>query len=250
MTIAAERGFAQAAAADLRLLSILHDREPRAEFIEALAACPLQDQLSLVLQKEGGKTALEAFDAAVAALPVPIDQAALDALATDYACVYLRYTYRASPTESVWLDKDGLERQEPMLAVRNWYRRYSLQINDWAKRPDDHLVLQLQFIAFLLEENQNGALPDLKASAQFLDEHLLRWIGRFADQLKKTGARPFFIGLAGVTAAYLDEMRDHLEMLTGQPRARPKPATTIIDNRKTETDQDIQPFHPGMGPGW
>ena len=250
MTKTAEYDFAQAAAADLRLLALLHDREPEIEILQALVACPLQDQLSLNLQKEGGKSALEALDTAIAALPVPIDQTTLDALASDYACVYLRYTYRASPTESVWFDKDGLERQEPMLAVRNWYNQYDLQIVDWAKRPADHLALQLQFVAFLLEKNESGTLPDLKASAQFLDEHLLRWIGLFADQLKKTQAMSYYVSIASVTATYLDEVRDHLEMLTGYPRAKPKPTTTIIDNRKTETDHDVQPYHPGVGPGW
>jgi TorA maturation chaperone TorD len=245
-----EQDFARAAAADLQLLAILHDREPHQEILKALSTCPFQDQLSLILQKDGGRSALEAFDNAVAALPVPIDGAALDALASDYACVYLRYTYRASPTESVWFDKDGLERQEPMLAVRDWYREFGLQVEDWAKRPADHLVLQLQFVAFLLEKNEDGASPDLKAAAQFLDEHLLRWIGLFADQLKKTKALPYFAGLASLTFAYVDEIRDHLETLAGLPRTKPKATKTLIDKRSIRTDEEIEPYHPGMGPSW
>lgn len=250
MNTAAERDFAHAAAADLHLFAILHDREPCQEVIEALASCPFQEQLSLVLQKKAGEGALDAFDKAIAALPAPIDEATLDALASDYACVYLRYAYRVSPTESVWFDKDGLERQAPMLNVRNWHRRFGLRVQDWAKRPEDHLVLQLQFVAFLLEEKEGGALPDLSAAAQFLDEHLLRWTGLFAEQLKKTKALPYLVSLAGLTSAYLNELRDHLEMLTGLPRAKPKTPMTIIDKRTPREDEGIRPHHPGMGPGW
>lgn len=249
MTIA-ERNFSQAAAADLQLFAILHDREPRQEIIKALGTCPFQEQLSLFLQKPAGRSAVVAFDEAIAALPTPIEEDTLDTLASDYACVYLRYSYRASPTESVWFDKDGLERQAPMLNVRSWYRRYGLKVQDWAKRPEDHLVLQLSFLAFLLEKNEQGTLPDLRAAAQFLDQHLLCWIGPFADQLKKAEATPYFVALAGLTATYLDEMRDHLEILTGFARSTSETAEFKTDKAETLDDDEAQPFHPGMGPGW
>ncbi len=238
--------FVEAAAADLKLFAILHDREPSGQIIEALHRCRFQEQLSLLLHRSEGKTALRAFDNAIAHLPDPVDNATLDDLAAEYACVYLRFKYRASPTESVWFDDDGLERQVPMFQVRSWYHRHNLTSRDWANRPDDHVVLQLEFLAHLLRSASSATdLPDV---ARFMDEHILRWIKLFAEQLKNTGAAAYFTALALVTAAYLEELRDHLEELTGIPR------TVAEDGAKpTETparNDEEQPYSPGVGPGW
>jgi TorA maturation chaperone TorD len=238
--------FVEATAADLKLFAILHDREPSGQIIEALHRCRFQEQLSLLLHCSEGKTALCAFDNAIARLPHPIDNATLDDLAAEYACVYLRFKYRASPTESVWFDHDGLERQTPMFQVRSWYHRHNLTSRDWANRPDDHVVLQLEFLAHLLNSASSATeLPDV---ARFMDEHVLRWIKLFAEQLKSAGAAAYFTTLAAVTAAYLEELRDHLEELTGIPRP-------VVEDGAKPTEipagnAEEQPYSPGVGPGW
>lgn len=238
--------FVEATAADLKLFAILHDREPSGQIIEALHRCRFQEQLSLLLHCSEGKTALCAFDNAIARLPHPIDNATLDDLAAEYACVYLRFKYRASPTESVWFDGDGLERQTPMFQVRSWYHRHNLTSRDWANRPDDHVVLQLEFLAHLLNSASSATeLPDV---ARFMDEHVLRWIKLFAEQLKSAGAAAYFTTLAAVTAAYLEELRDHLEELTGIPRP-------VVEDGAKPTEipagnAEEQPYSPGVGPGW
>ena len=93
-------------------------------------------------------------------------------------------------------------------------------------------------------------MPDLKAAAQFLDQHLLRWIDRFADQLKKAEATPYFVTLAGLTVAYIDEIREHLERLTGLARATSVPAASKNDKAAASKYKEMSPFHPGRGPGW
>ena len=42
---------------------------------------------------------------------------------------------------------------------------------NWRKRSDDHLVLQLQFLAHLFGEGRGAP-----TAARFMDEHLLRWL--------------------------------------------------------------------------
>ena len=69
-----------------------------------------------------------------------------------------------------------------MFKVREWYKQYGLQVENWRLRPDDHLVCQLQFIAHLLSLDNDG--DKLREIAQFLDEHLLLWIRDFALTLK------------------------------------------------------------------
>lgn len=235
--------FARAAADDLELFAALHDREPTAAVIDALREGPIEDQLGLVLRSEGGKASLDAFAIVARELPSSADNAAMDALAAGYADVYLRHTFRAAPSESVWLTEDGLEQQAPMFAVREAYRRHNLKADDWANRPDDHLVLQLRFLAHLFANAQTTA--DLEAPARFLDEHLLRWLKPFAIRLVDAGAPDFFAALAVLTASYVDELRDHLLAITGL--ARPRPAPLVADTKASEEER---PYVPGVAPTW
>lgn len=242
----AVRAFTSAIAGDLSLLADLHDREPTEAIVEAVRSGPVQDQFGLLLKDDAGQAALEAMWLAADALPRPLTPAALDALAAGYADVYLRHTYRAAPTESVWMTEDQLERQEPMLQVRALYRRHGLKVADAQNRPDDHLVLQLRFIAHLLE---HGTAPDdLDAAAAFMDNHILLWIRRMAVQLVKADAPPWFAALTVLTASYLDELRDHLTALTGRERpAVVVPAARAEPGTGGATDA---PYVPGVAPSW
>lgn len=202
----------QAVAADLRLLAALHDREPTAALLTELRRAPFASQLGLVLESEGSRQALAALDGALSALPAEIDGNVVDDLAAGYADIYLTHHLRASPLESVWLDEDHLVRQEPMFEVRKWYRHYGLGTADWRNRPDDHLVLELQFLAELLGlEAAPAALGD---AARFLDEHPLKWIGLFAERVATKGGHDYFAALALLTSGYLHELRARLAAFT------------------------------------
>lgn len=238
--------FAAAASDDLALLADLHDREPTAAIIEALRDCPLDRGLALVLRSKEAQAALEAMRAATDALPVPVDATALDELAMGYTDVYLRYAFRASPAESVWLTEDGLERQAPMFALRELYRRHGLKSTDWAGRPEDHLVVQLRFAAHLLARVEDAAR--LGEVARFLDAHLLLWIRRFAAQLVNAGAPDWYAALALVTATYLDDLREHLAAMTGFDRP-PAPMAPKSSARRPKDAED-RPYIPGVAPSW
>lgn len=236
-----------AIADDLELLALLHDREPTAAVLAALRNCPLEKALGLVLASQEACATLEVMRNAVDALPVPADAATLDDLAAGYADVYLRYGYRVSPSESVWLTEDGLERQGPMFALRDLYRRHGLRAVDPAGRAEDHLVVQLRFAAHRLKQATQA--HDVATVARFLDEHLLRWIRRFASQLVHAGAPDFYAALALVTAAYLDEMRDHLTAITGIARPAVVEGSPAGNDRETKAAED-RPYVPGIAPSW
>ncbi|MEZ5775389.1 MAG: molecular chaperone TorD family protein [Hyphomicrobiaceae bacterium] len=245
--------FRSGAADDMRLLAALHDHEPDAELIESLRTLPFHRRLALAMRGEEGRSAVAAIDAALAALPRPLEQATLDNLSVAFADIYLTYRYRAAPNESVWLDDDNLERQAPMFRVRQWYRRYGVGTADWAKRSEDHLVLELQFLAHLLSLAE--APEALADAARFLDQHLLRWVGMFAAQLRKAGAPPLYQGLADLTVAHLDELRQHLVAITGI--ARPVPVSETAEQKRARRskvpklpDCGGRPFVPGSGPSW
>ncbi|MBK1633786.1 hypothetical protein CKO31_24225 [Thiohalocapsa halophila] len=236
--------FRTAAAEDLLLLALLHDRELTRERISGLWEHCYDDFLGLSPCGEAARYALTLLREGLTDLPTDLTDASLDALAVDYADIYLTYGLRASPCESVWLDADNLALQAPMFRVRAWYRRHGLAVEDWRKRSDDHLVHELRFLAHLLhDEPEPAALADV---ARFLDEHPLRWVDQFAERVATRCATRFYAGLALLTAAYLEELRDLLAALAGQPRP-PTPAPADAPQATTEADA---PYVPGTAPGW
>lgn len=237
--------FLSAVADDLELLANLHDREPTAELIEAARDFPVQQAFGLILASEPALCALSAVALAAGALPKPVDATALEELATGYADVYLKYTYRASPTESVWLTEDGLERQAPMFKVRAFYRRHGLVSTDGANRPDDHLVIELRFLARLMREGCES-LEAVADAARFMDEHLLHWVKKFAFKLVDAGAPDWYAAIALLTESYVEELRDHLTALTGHERPKPQPAVP----RAGAPKQIEERYVPGAAPSW
>jgi TorA maturation chaperone TorD len=187
---------------------------------------------------------------AVAYLPPADDAAALDALAADYADIYLTYKLRVSPCESVWLDEDGLIMQEPMFQIREWYKKYGLAAQNWRERTDDHLVLQLHFVSHLIGSGAGTA--QLAEAARFLDEHLLRWIHPFAERVASRSATPFYAGLAALTAMYVEELRELLAELLGEPRPTAEEIEQRMSPAQAEGEfQDIPIVSvPATTPSW
>ncbi len=249
---ALEEDFRRAVSGDLRLLARLHDHELSASDLQALARVGFPDNLGLRLEGDSGREALFFLCRVVASWAgLESEQPLVDALAADYAAIYLNHSYQASPFESVWLDEDHLAMQEPMFQVRAWYRRYGLAVPDWRRRADDHLAYQLEFMAHLAESR---AEETWSALARFLDEHPLRWIGDFAERVTQRAQEPFYVGLARITAAYLDELRDVLVQLLGEPRPDPEEIERRMQQatRAGQRPDLAQPaaYVPGVGPTW
>jgi TorA maturation chaperone TorD len=211
--------FRRLVAEDLLFLALLHHAEPSGERLESLRRDAGTLALGLELRSATGQEALRALAAALASLPATLDQAVLDQLAADYADIYLTHGYGASPHESVWLDEDHLMRQEPMFQVRAWYARHGLTAGDGRTRPDDHLALELQFLAHLFAPERGDTLAE---AARFIDEHLLRWLPRFARRVAERCRTLFFAALALLTDAYCEELQDLLALILAEPRPHPR----------------------------
>lgn len=238
-------------AEDLGLLAGVQDRELDREAIAILRRLQFPACLHFTPERELGGEAFTVLGQAMQALADPGPEV-LDELAADYADIYLNHSIQASPLESVWLDEEGLTMQEPMFQVREWYRRFGMAVENWRVRSDDHLVLQLQFLSRLIGGQVAGDLSReerLAEAARFLDEHLLRWIESFARRVAGRCGTPFYAGVAMLTAAYLDELRDVLAELLNEPRpsaeeieARMKPKPEVVEVPLT--------YMPGTAPSW
>jgi len=203
--------------------------------------------LALQLESDQAREGVKVLSAAMALISKKVDQELLDELAADYANIYLIHQYSASPCESVWIDEDGLTMQEPMFQIRKWYKKYQLEVPDWRQRTDDHLVFQLQFIASLLEKEDEESLKD---AAQFMDEHLLRWINDFSRRIASRAMTPFYAGLVILTSAYVEELRDVMVHIIGEAR----PGDEEIEQRmkpKKQVEVEVpSAYVPGQSPSW
>lgn len=170
----------------LAILIRLLDREADAELIAGLKHIRAGDLFAETLPVGAGREAGLEFQAALDALPDNPDRAVLDDLAADYADAFLTHGYRLSPSGSVWMTEERLERQEPMFAVREWYEHYGLASPDWRIRADDHMVHELQFVLHLIE---GGTAVSTVDAAHFLDRHVLPWVPEYGRRMR-IAARP------------------------------------------------------------
>ena len=234
--------FLQAAADDILQLGRLHDRELDTDTIAALKAVQFPTNLGVALNSEAGLVATAAMTEVVQLLPEEPSQELLEDLAADYADIYLNYTLKASPCESVWLDEDQLTHQEPMFEIRDVYASYGVEVENWRKRSDDHLVLQLQFIAMVLngEKGEFSADQRMQQVAAFLDHHLLLWIDDFSETVSQRCSTSLYAALVKLTHAYIDEFRDQLAHLLDQQRPGKIEMLEARDIRKRESRVQVK----------
>jgi TorA maturation chaperone TorD len=232
-------------ALDLMTLAQLHDRELDQAMVGALASDCFPRGLAFRLESPTGEEVVDMLAETVETMA--FGDAERDELAADFAAIYLTHGLSASPYESVWLDEEGLAMQRPMFEARDAYARLSLRAADWRKRPDDHLVHQMQFLALQLEHESDTALAD---AARFLDDHTLRWLPDFARRVAARAATPFYAGLAMLTSVYLDELRDVLARVLDEPR----PTAEEVERRNRVVEERPLPmpgsYVPGQSPSW
>ncbi len=240
--------FGSAIAEDAEALAALHDRELTPELLAALHEVHFPDNLGLLPATAAATAAWRAMRGALTQLPACPDERLLDELAAEYAAVYLTNAYGASPLESVWLDDDHLACQDAMFQLRAIYAAAGLATPDWRQRPDDHLVLQLLYIAHAARAARTA--DDWRALARMLDEHLLRWVDDFAARLAMRALGPFYPELALLTAAWLDSLRELIARHLGEPR----PSRTEIEARlkpaAAPREQPVAFIPGGHGPSW
>lgn len=248
-TAASELRGWTAIAADLELLARLHDREIDAGLVEAMRAMPVADWFALRIPASEFREAAGLIELALARAPSPMTTEALDGIAAEYAAIYLNHTYRISPYESFWVGEDGLERQEPMFAVRKWFARFGFRAPDWRMRGDDHIALELAFLSHVAPDLEN---PDAaKMIGQFMRQHPLVWIPEFAGRVVRRCQSPLYAGMALLTADYLNALAVLLARVHGLDMTLIRPEKSVQVHPAGPSCADPPPrYAPGTGPGW
>ncbi len=122
--------------------------------------------------------------------------------------------------ESVYFSEKRLVFQEQTMQVREWFSRFGLQAERLNREPDDHLGLELSFIAHLASLAMQAIDSDdkeifektLQAQRDFLFEHLLRWGPSWARLVKQYAETDFYRGLAHLTQGALLAAAEHLQI--------------------------------------
>lgn len=127
----------------------------------------------------------------------------------------------APPWESVYRSPDRLLFGEETLAVREFYRSFGLVTKNLYREPDDHLGLELEFMAWLCAETIKNLAEGgegtryLQGQRRFLQEHLLQWVPDFCRDVTGHAKTDFFRGLGQFTRGFIQQDAEELERVLG-----------------------------------
>lgn len=127
--------------------------------------------------------------------------------------------------ESVHFTEERLVFQESTLDVRRWYQRFGLEPENLHKEPDDHIALEMAFIAHLAnlavqaldigDHEQCEKL--LQAQRDFCSTHLIRWAPLWSQQVLENTKTDFYRGIALLTRGALAELAQLFELKLVEP---------------------------------
>jgi putative dimethyl sulfoxide reductase chaperone len=137
-------------------------------------------------------------------------------LAVDYAKVFLGAGIvdereAAYPFESVYTSTQRMMMQDARDKVLAIYRAKGLDKAEALDYPEDHIALELEFMAHLCEEAKHAvaaqnwtAVEDcLQEQKDFLAQHLLNWVPEFCADIEKCAETEFYKAAGKITNGYL-----------------------------------------------
>jgi len=131
-------------------------------------------------------------------------------LGSDFLALYVGpEKMKAGPYESMYRSQKKLLFQEHTLQVRDSYAKEGFKSKNMQREPDDHMGLELEFMAKMSEKAYDAtrtakfsaAKRALKSMKSFLDEHILVWVDAYVDRSIKGADTDFYRGMAKVLRA-------------------------------------------------
>jgi TorA maturation chaperone TorD len=104
----------------------------------------------------------------------------------------------AVPWGSVYLNTEGLLFTEETLKVRQFYELSGMKAVKKKSEPDDHIGLELEFIAYLFKVDKADA------AREFAEKFIVPWISQWNADVQKYAATGFYRGLGGMAAGGID----------------------------------------------
>ena len=115
------------------------------------------------------------------------------------------------PWESPYIGKEAMLFQESTLDVRHRYAEHDFVAVEFGHFPEDHLSMMLDFLARLSarafdafgEERDDEVKRILAAQKDFVEAHLLNWLGKFHEALCAKDETGVYRRLAAALQAFL-----------------------------------------------
>jgi TorA maturation chaperone TorD len=157
-------------------------------------------------------------------------------LAVEYAGVFLgAWKGVAHPSESAYETEGRLIMQKPRDEVLAEFRSMGLQKSEDFAEPEDHIALELQFMAHMSEKTGSALTVGKYADARkyleiqkgFLEGHLVWWVPKLTVDIIKVARQGFYKAIAKITNGYihidksiLNELLDGLALAETEPEHR------------------------------
>ena len=183
---------------------------PRGEWLAALARDRLFEAWPFPSRNDRTATGLSLL----AAFCEGWDQTRLGALEWDFNRLFVGPgEMLAPPWESVHRSRTKLTFQEPTLQVRELYRRFGVEAPAVHREPDDHLGLELAFVATLSDLAAVAAARDdagrlatcFQTQKDFLQDHLLAWAPSCLGLVEEHAETDYYRGAARLALGSLSE---------------------------------------------
>ncbi len=191
-----------------RLLQNFFGNEPTLETLNILSSDHTRTSLA-ILSLEDSMDTLQSFTEQLKA----DEEGVLDKVRSEYTRLFIGpATLPAPPWESVYTTKERLIFQESTLKVRQCYLKYNFRPTNYRSEPDDHIALELDFMANLShltekafqDGNTNEVIQILTDQKAFLEEHLLAWVPQFVADLEAGTSHPLYLGIASMLKRFLE----------------------------------------------
>jgi TorA maturation chaperone TorD len=228
-------------------------------FLAAALSDPYTTDVSLVLKPESQQLALGAADLMreeASQSPVPLGfgelpssefdlrplmtelDISLECLRAEHDRVFGLVLSRECPPHETeyYPSAEPFFRAQQLADIAGFYRAFGLQTaRDMPERPD-HLALELEFMAFLLQKERLARAPEqagvcADAQRSFFGEHLAWWVPSFATGLRRKAGRGFYRAVGHVLAAFMPLERARLGVEV--PRVPLQPA--LIERPEEQT---------------
>ena len=153
------------------------------------------------------------------------DKELLDALAVEYARLFLGPGKHISPHESVHHKKEGTQSGqlwgESTAEVKKIIESSGLEYKTEYTGLPDHISVELEFMQQVILREEQAWQDNEKETAllcqenekKFVDEHLFRWIPEFCEKVITDADLPFYREIARFTRAFIEFEKQEMDKL-------------------------------------
>jgi TorA maturation chaperone TorD len=174
-----------------RLLGLLLNSEPSAEILDKLA----DGMFDEVFYARDNEKVIKGHDEIRTWLNSESKERLLDEARADYMKLLVGVgKVLAPPWGSVYLNTDRLLFTEDTLKVRQFYERHGMKVVKKYKEPDDHIGIELEFLAHLCERGKKDAALD------FAEEFISPWVFQWNADMQRYAKTGYYRGLANMAA--------------------------------------------------